>query len=312
MHLFYARPCEFLAQKLHRYFREDSQRRVKQLIIVLGLASFAALYIATVWLLWSFIFCIDSFIGVKIVIFIYFHGFAHLFFARCLTLYEQWRSLIPFNLYSDCVDAFNYTRRLVYNKVMVPSGNFIKKVFEYIKDVLAKIWKKIAEKSTQAYDVVYKVAEKAAVATVYYSILAYEKVVKPLYIKIADLIRKCRDSLVSFFKFTLNSLKKLFAFSITFFKSIYSGISFIFSNINKLYYVILEKSMTTLLKFGILGNLLFTLFGLLLMTLPTLLYFFAYPERWYLIVSTIHTMVLIVFGYKHLNKIKASRNSPKR
>jgi hypothetical protein len=35
--------------------------------------------------------------------------------------------------------------------------------------------------------------------------------------------------------------------------------------------------MTFLLKFGILGNLIFTLFGLILMTLPTLLYFFAYP-----------------------------------
>lgn len=88
-------------------------------------------------------------------------------------------------------------------------------------------------------------------------------------------------------------------------------LTFIFSNINKLYYVILEKSMAILLKFGLLGNLLFTLLGLLLMTLPTLFYLFAYSERWYLIVSTIHTMVLIVFGYKHLNKIKASRNSPK-
>jgi membrane protein implicated in regulation of membrane protease activity len=67
--------------------------------------------------------------------------------------------------------------------------------------------------------------------------------------------------------------------------------------------------MKFLLKFGIIGNLIFTIFGLVIMTLPSLIWYFFYSERWYLIVSTIHTMVLIVMGYKHLNKIKSQKEA---
>jgi membrane protein implicated in regulation of membrane protease activity len=67
--------------------------------------------------------------------------------------------------------------------------------------------------------------------------------------------------------------------------------------------------MNFLLKFGIIGNLIFTIFGLVIMTLPSLIWYFLYSERWYLIVSTIHTMVLIVMGYKHLNKIKSQKEA---
>jgi len=65
--------------------------------------------------------------------------------------------------------------------------------------------------------------------------------------------------------------------------------------------------MLFLLKFGFIGNLIFTLFGLVIMTLPSIIWWFFYQKRWYLIASTIHTMVLIVVGYKHLNKIRSLR-----
>lgn len=97
------------------------------------------------------------------------------------------------------------------------------------------------------------------------------------------------------------------AFFTVIFKSIYSGIYAIFSNANKLYYFILKSTMNFLLKFGLLGNLLFTVIGLVIMTLPTLIWWFVYSERWYLVVSSIHTMVLIVVGYKHLNDIRKGK-----
>lgn len=88
-------------------------------------------------------------------------------------------------------------------------------------------------------------------------------------------------------------------------RNLYEGVRAIFSNINRLYYLVLRTSMHFLLSFGVLGNLVFTLFGLIVMTLPSLIWWFFYPQRWYLVVSTIHTMVLIVVGYKHLNKIRS-------
>jgi hypothetical protein len=59
---------------------------------------------------------------------------------RCCILRHQWLSLIPFNLYTDCLDALNYIRRLIYNKIMVPAGNLILKAFKYTKDIFLKIW----------------------------------------------------------------------------------------------------------------------------------------------------------------------------
>ena len=159
-------------------------------------------------------------------------------------------------------------------------------------------------------DKVKIVGKKTSDFTIKYSMMAYEKVIKPLYLKIADIIRKVRDILVTVFKKVFNTLKTvlnaIYSLSVTIFKSIYNGIHAIFSNLNKLYYVILEKSMKFLLKFGLLGNLIFTIFGLMLMTLPSIIWWYFYPERWYLIVSTIHTMVLIVTGYKNLNRIRSS------
>lgn len=116
---------------------------MKQLVLLLGLASIAIGYIATIWFFWSNIFCINSLIGVKLLIIFYSHSFAYLMFIRCSALYNGWISLIPFNLYTDFVDGIRYLRRLIYNKILRPSGNLIKRMFKFIKDVLAKIWRKM-------------------------------------------------------------------------------------------------------------------------------------------------------------------------
>ena len=141
-----------------------------------------------------------------------------------------------------------------------------------------------------------------------YSVMAYEKVIKPLYLKIADVIRKIKKFFVLIFKkvfLTLRSIVNGIYYLISsFFKIIYNGIHALLSSANKLYYTILKTSMQFLLKFGLFGNLLFTLLGLVVMALPTIIWWTFYSERWYLIVSSIHTMALIVVGYKHLNKIR--------
>ena len=141
-----------------------------------------------------------------------------------------------------------------------------------------------------------------------YSVMAYEKVIKPLYLKIADVIRKIKNFFVLIFKkvfLTLRSIVNGIYYLISsFFKIIYNGIHALLSSANKLYYTILKTSMQFLLKFGLFGNLLFTLLGLVVMALPTIIWWTFYSERWYLIVSSIHTMALIVVGYKHLNKIR--------
>lgn len=111
--------------------------------------------------------------------------------------------------------------------------------------------------------------------------MAYEKVIKPLYLKIADIIRKIRDVFVLVFSKIFKTLKiivnAIYSFTVNILKGIYNGIYAIFSNLNKLYYLILEKSMKFLLKFGLIGNLVFTIFGLFLMTLPSIVWWQLYP-----------------------------------
>ena len=129
-----------------------------------------------------------------------------------------------------------------------------------------------------------------------------------MYLQIADKLRKLKNLIVLISKQVYTALRAVFMsiynlLSSTL-KAIYNSIYSIFSNANRLYYLVLDKSMSELLKFGFIGNLIFTFWGLFLMTLPSLIWWFMYHERWYLVVSTIHTMVLIVIGYKHLNRIR--------
>lgn len=130
---------------------------------------------------------------------------------------------------------------------------------------------------------------------------------KPLYVSIADKIRKLKNLIVHIFTVVITSIKSVLLFIGRLITSFYEAIRSLLRHINNLYFFILKSCMEFLLKFGLLGNLAFTLLGLLIMTLPSLIWLILYRERWYLVVSTIHTMVLIVAGYKHLNKIKDSK-----
>jgi hypothetical protein len=230
-------------------------------------------------------------------------------------LIQNWISLIPFDLYYDIVKFIKHLGQLIQQYVLTPVKMFFKKCGRAIASIAKVVYYKIKllcliiwEKVKQLFEKVKQVSVKAKDATVKYSIIAYEKVVKPLYLSIADKIRKLKDLIVAIFTALFQSIKSMLAFLGNLITSFYSAIRAVFSNINKLYYFILESSMRSLLKFGAVGNLIFTLFGLLLMTLPSLIWWIFYQKRWYLVVSTIHTMVLIVVGYKHLNRIRMAQN----
>jgi uncharacterized membrane protein YqjE len=181
-----------------------------------------------------------------------------------------------------------------------PTSAFLKKVGRWVAKVIEKMAKKLQEWGNKCTDFTIKTSK-----------IFYYRVLKPLYIKIADNIRKLVNFLTYVVRKLLTALRAVFEFlynSISaLFHSIYNAIYAVFSNINKLYYMTLKGSMQFLLRFGLLGNLVFTFWGLFLMTLPSLIWWFLYHERWYLIVSSIHTMVLIVIGYKHLQRIKSQQ-----
>jgi hypothetical protein len=65
-------------------------------------------------------------------------------------------------------------------------------------------------------------------------------------------------------------------------------------------------SLLFALRFGTVGELVFTVVGIAGMISPFLWCYFCYPERWLLILSILVSMTLIVTGYKHLNNIKGS------
>jgi hypothetical protein len=73
-----------------------------------------------------------------------------------------------------------------------------------------------------------------------------------------------------------------------------------------MYANILEVSLKFSLKFGTIGELIFTVAAITGMISPTLFCYFWFAERWSIMLSILMSMVLMVTGYKHLNKIKAS------
>lgn len=66
------------------------------------------------------------------------------------------------------------------------------------------------------------------------------------------------------------------------------------------------------LKFGNGGELIFTIIGIVLMVSPTIFCYYFYSERWFIVFSTLMTMVLMVTGYKHLSRMKNKVLSEKK
>jgi len=73
--------------------------------------------------------------------------------------------------------------------------------------MIKKIYNKLADIAKKIYDKIAAIARKTADFAVKYSLLAYEKVVKPLYISIADKLRKLKNIMVAVFQAIYTSIK---------------------------------------------------------------------------------------------------------
>lgn len=171
---------------------------------------------------------------------------------------------------------------MIHRKIITPSGNLFKKVG----------------------NIIVRQTTKIKVVVCKYSSLFVEKIVTPLYISIAVKLKILKNVVLKIFKSLYHFFKFVFECLGSFFTSIINGVKMIVNNLNNLYFEMLRIPMKTLLRLGFLGNLVYTIYGLVVMCLPSLVCYCFYQERWFIIVSTIHTMMLIVLGYKHLNRIR--------
>lgn len=140
-----------MVQKIHRFFREDTQRRLKQLSIILGTISILSVYLSSILLLRDIIFCIDSLIGIKILLAIHIHCYFYLLLSRCGYLQPTWVSLIPFDLYYDAISFKDFIIEQVKNKIIVPTKRLLVKCWKIISDVSLKILTILTEKGNQLY-----------------------------------------------------------------------------------------------------------------------------------------------------------------
>lgn len=314
------KPVEKTIQILHRYFRVDRSRRKKQaLFILIAVGSISVILMLALRLVVGVLWLEDSLAGIRILLIIELLALLYTFNARFSHLFPSWISLIPFDLYFDLIRVLTYLRDDIWKKRVVnPITSLIQKLFRLLSRIYRSIaekvtwlWEKITEKAAWLWRKLKIAGEKTAAFTAKYSKIVYKRIFLPLYLRVANILRKIKDFVVLLFQKVFSVLKTIvngvINFFIALFKSIYNSVYAIFSNANRLYYFVLKTSMKFLLGFGLLGNLAFTVVGLAIMTLPTLIWWFLYSERWYLVVSSIHTMVLIVVGYKHLNNIKKEK-----
>lgn len=246
LHLLYFRMTEYLAQKLHRFFREDRDRRKKQLILIAIIGSNIISLLLFIYLFRGFIFCIDSLIALKLLLCFYYLSFVSMMLDRCSHLFERWISLIPFDIYYDVVNFLKMVKDKFREYVIIPVKKFIVKFGRLIDRIIKKMMEKgkaiglvIKEKVRMVFNMVKRVSIRVKNFTVEYSILFYENVVKPLYVSIADKIRKLVQLFTAIFKAIFKSIKSFLIFLGSIFSSFYQAIRAVFSNINKLYYFIL-------------------------------------------------------------------------
>jgi hypothetical protein len=172
------------------------------------------------------------------------------------------------------------------NRVYVPVKSKIIDIFKFIGKWIEKIFNFIVAK--------IKYASKTFV----------DKVASPLYIYCVQKIIMIKNLIIMLYKATRTFFLFIFRTITSLFKSFYHFILLILKNMNKLYFYLLLSLRKSLIKFGTIGELIFTFIGLFIMISPSLLCYFIHNERWYVIISMIHTAILMVLGYKHLNNIK--------
>jgi hypothetical protein len=162
-------------------------------------------------------------------------------------------------------EKYVVVRNWTNEKVYTPTNNLVKKIITKIKNLLKKIWNFIKQKATIAKD-----------KAVYVGNLFIEKVAKPLYLSIVEKLIALKKVIVLVFKAIMNSFKAIYNLIVEVLLTGIKAIRGLLSNFNKLYFMFLLHSRRVLMKFGIIGELIFTVIGLIVMCSPSLICYYFY------------------------------------
>jgi hypothetical protein len=125
-----------------------------------------------------------------------------------------------------------------------------------------------------------------------------------LYIKITHHILALIQLIKDVYRAFVRTIGRILRFIGKILKNIYNFLFEIVKSVSKFYATFLEQSLRLALSFGNLGELIFTIIVIFGMVSPSIICYYYYFERWFIIFSTLLSMVLMVTGYKHLNRMK--------
>lgn len=266
------------------------------------------------------------FIGYKFLFVVYLIAFFVIFINRYESELLHWVSLHPFDILDDIVWFFTVTRDWIKstsisvsqfikdkfkNYVVRPVKAVIKIVYQVIKWIfnIFKHYIGLLVKILKYYiGLIIKILKKCIIFIVnrlkYYSELFIEKVAKPLYISISHKIIALWTLLKNLFYAFISTIKIIFRYMKKMAQNIYRVLFQLVKSFSKFYSNSLQYTLRFALKFGSIGELIFTVIGIFIMVSPSIYCYYYYTERWFIIFSTLMTMVLIVTGYKHLSRMK--------
>lgn len=232
-------------------------------------------------------------IGYRFLGLVYLGFFLFLFHLRYMNSYRQWVALNPFDIIDDIISMLHAVRNWTIEK-SVSTKEFVRlKVEAYVVRPIRAVYRKVYSMYRWLVRMV-----KMAVS------MFIDKVATPLYISISHKVVALWQVLKSAWSAFAGSLKKLAWLVAKIFSNIYGALFQIVKSVSKFYANALEHSLRVALSFGNLGELLFTIVVIFCMVSPSLLCYLYYAERWFIILSTLLTLVLMVTGYKHLSRVK--------
>ena len=191
-------------------------------------------------------------IGIRVIAVLYMGLFITLLYSRLQALSHTWISLIPFNLITDIRDGIRMAINFIRIKFLLIKSFFSDKVYNPVSTKVAQVWNFLAKWVKKTVNLAAKKITSILKAFV-------DKVANPLYIYCVNKILAFKRVIFllsratkSFFMFFINLIRKVF-------ESLYGFIVLVLKNMNGLYFSTLWHSRNLLMKFGIIGELIFTI-----------------------------------------------------
>lgn len=175
----------------------------------------------------------------------------------------------PFDLYHDVVNAIIKVIKFIRINFVKLVNWFNTKVYTPVKDTIKKYLRIIYNWIKRAVNFIVDKTIAAGKTLV-------DKVAKPLYLYCVKRLIVIKNIIVSIYK----AAKSLFMMIIKLLQKIivsfYEALLIILKNMNGLYFSLLLYSRKGLMGFGIIGELVFTLFGLVVMCSPSIICYWVY------------------------------------